>query len=309
MNDQGQWAQWLPIATAVHNRVINSSTGTSPIETILGYKPPLDYQLSPATLNPAADLRKETALQKQEQVKTVLNQLAQKTPINQYGVGDWVWLEAKNLALPYQTHKLAPRHHGPFTITKRVSPIAYQLQLPTAWTIHDMFHASLLSPYQETDQHGVSFTRPPPDLVQGEEEFEVESIRSHRHCGHARKLQYLVKWKGYPEADNSWEPVEHVFAPKLIRQYHLTHPLEDKRVRSSRRVAIRLSSQWPPTPLSPSSLSLPKSSTLPRSPSQQPLRMISSILSSARAPLLLVPPTTSSLPMGRAFPPKLHSYW
>ena len=61
MNDQEQWAQWLPVATAVHNQAINSSTGTSPIETILGYKPPLDYRSSPATLNPTADLRKETA--------------------------------------------------------------------------------------------------------------------------------------------------------------------------------------------------------------------------------------------------------
>ena len=108
MNDQGQWAQWLPIATAVHNRAVNSSTGTTPIETILGYKPPLDYRSSPATLNPTADLRKETAFQKQEQAKAALNRLARDTPINQYGVGDKVWLEAKNLALPYQTHKLAP---------------------------------------------------------------------------------------------------------------------------------------------------------------------------------------------------------
>ena len=309
MNDQGQWSQWLPIATAVHNRAVNSSTGSSPIEMILGYKPPLDYRSSPATLNPMADLRKETALKKQEQAKAALNHLARETPINQYGVGDRVWLEAKNLALPYQTHKLAPRRHGPFTITKRISPVAYRLQLPAAWTIHDVFHAALLTPFQETDQHGVNFTRPPPDLVQGEEEFEVESIKSHRHFGRARKLQYLVKWKGYPEADNSWEPAEHMFAPELIRQYHLTHPLGNKRAKASRRVAIRLSSQWPPSPLNPNSRSPPRSSIPPKSPSRPPLRTTSSALSLGTAPLPLARPTTSSRPMGRAFPPKLHSYW
>ena len=308
MNDQGQWARWLPIATAVHNRATNASTGTSPIETILGYKPPLDYRASPATLNPTADLRKETAFQKQEQAKAALNRLARDTPINQYGVGDKVWLEAKNLALPYQTHKLAPRRHGPFTITKRISPVAYRLQLPAAWTIHDVFHASLLTPYQETDQHGDNFTRPPPDLVQGEEEFEVESIRGHRSYGRAGELQYLVKWKGYPEADNSWEPAEQVFAPELIRQYHLTHPLEDKRSRSSRRVAIRLLSQWPPSPLSQSSPFPLKSSTPPRSPSHPPQPTTLSARSSDTGPPPLVRPTTYSRPMGRAFPPKLHSY-
>ena len=277
MNDQEQWARWLPITMAVHNRAVNSSTGMSPIETILGYKPPLDYRSSPATLNPMANLHKETVLRKQEQVKAMLNHLAQETPVNQYGIGDRVWLEVKNLALPYQTHKLAPQRHGPFTITKRISPVAYRLQLPAAWTIHDVFHAALLTPFQETDQHGVNFTRPPPDLVQGEEEFEVKSIKSHRRFGCARKLQYLVKWKGYPEADSSWELAEHVFAPELIRQYHLTHPLEDKKTKTSRRVAICLSSQWPPSPLSPSSHSPPKSSTLPRSPSQPPPWTTSSV--------------------------------
>jgi hypothetical protein len=118
-----------------------------------------------------------------------------------------VWLEAKNLALPYGTVKLAPRRHGPFCISKIISPVAYQLALPLQWNIHPVFHASLLTPYVETDNHGPNFSRPPPNITIGQNEYEVEAIRSHRHFGRQRKLQYLLKWKGYPESNNTWEPV------------------------------------------------------------------------------------------------------
>ena len=79
----------------------------------------------------------------------------------------------------------------------------------------------------ETEEHGQNFTRPPPDMIKGKVEYEVEAIRA--HCYQWRKLQYLIKWKGYLESDNTWEPINNVQVPLLIRNYHLTHPLEDKR--------------------------------------------------------------------------------
>jgi hypothetical protein len=42
------------------------------------------------------------------------------------------------------------------------------------WGIHDIFHASLLSPYHETLTFGPNFSHPPPDLIGREEEYEVE---------------------------------------------------------------------------------------------------------------------------------------
>jgi hypothetical protein len=71
-----------------------------------------------------------------------------------------------------------------------------------------------LLPYQETQEHGHNFTDPPPELIEGQEEWEVEQILDMRlyRC----KRQYLIKWKGYSDAHNSWEPEENVWAPKLI---------------------------------------------------------------------------------------------
>jgi hypothetical protein len=57
------------------------------------------------------------------------------------------------------------------------------LKLPLQWKqkkIHPVFHASLLSPYKETEVHGANFPEPPPDLVEGEEEYEVEQVLDSR---------------------------------------------------------------------------------------------------------------------------------
>jgi hypothetical protein len=59
---------------------------------------------------------------------------------------------------------------------------------------------------------------PPPDLIDGVEEHEVEFITRHRlrGCSH----QYLVKWKGYPTADNTWEPESNLdHAAELLKEY------------------------------------------------------------------------------------------
>jgi hypothetical protein len=47
-----------------------------------------------------------------------------------YQEQDQVWLEATNLKTTHSTAKLAPKQYGPFTITKRVSEVVFQLELP-----------------------------------------------------------------------------------------------------------------------------------------------------------------------------------
>ena len=164
--------------------------------------------------------RKQTALERRAQAIEAINRTAHQTPPPQFKVGQEVWLEAKNLQLPYQTPKLAPKRHGPFRISKQISPVAYQLQLPDAWKIHNVFHASLLTPYRETPQHGPNYIKPPPELIEGEHEYEVEAIVNHRLYGKTKTLQYLLKWKGYPHADNTWEPADQVhYAPVLVESY------------------------------------------------------------------------------------------
>ena len=92
-------------------------------------------------------------------------------------------MEGRNLYLDQPSVKLSPKRHGPFKITRVLSPITYQLKLPPQWKIHNVFHIDLLTPYREMDLHGANFTKPPPDLVDGEEEYEVEEILDSRKHG------------------------------------------------------------------------------------------------------------------------------
>jgi hypothetical protein len=85
--------------------------------------------------------------------------------------------------------------------------------------VHNVFHIDLLMPYKETEAYGPAYSRPPPDLIEGEEEYEVESIRDMRRT-RGKKTQYLVHWKGYPSSDDSWVDESDLNTPELLREFH-----------------------------------------------------------------------------------------
>lgn len=43
----------------------------------------------------------------------------------------------------------------------------------------------------------------------------------------ANKIKYLIKWKGYPSANNSWEPIRNLDCPRIIEQYEAKHTEAD----------------------------------------------------------------------------------
>jgi len=154
------WTQWLALAMAVHNNHKNSTTGLSPNQIILGYDLKLNPVITIPSINETTEERIRLMEERQAQATAALNQIAEKsgTPLAQYNTGDQVWLEGKNLRLPYQATKLVPKRYGPFKIIKEISPVAYQLALPLTWKIHDTFHASLLLPYHKMTTHSPNFS-------------------------------------------------------------------------------------------------------------------------------------------------------
>ena len=168
-------------------------------------------------------------------------------------VGQKVWLEGTNLQLAQPSSKLGPRQYGPFVISKVISPIVYRLELPASWKIFPTFHASLLSPYHEMSEHGANYLEPPPDVIKGQEEYEVEEVLGQRTYGRGKKKQYLIKWKGYSAAHNSWEDASGVHAPELMREF-----LQGQQ-RSTRIATLKagLGIVQPPMPSGSSAPSLP----------------------------------------------------
>ena len=62
----------------------------------------------------------------------------------------------------------------------------------------------MLTEYKETEVHRTNFLKPPPEVLNNEEHYEMKAILDLKKQGWGTK--YLVKWEEYPEADNTWKP-------------------------------------------------------------------------------------------------------
>ncbi len=71
----------------------------------------------------------------------------------------------------------------------------------------------------ETIEHRVNFLEPPPDIVEGQPKWKVEEIVGTKLFGKSKKRQYQVRWKGYSQAHDTWEPEENGFAKELVQRF------------------------------------------------------------------------------------------
>jgi chromodomain-containing protein len=83
-----------------------------------------------------------------------------------------------------------------------------------------VFHIDLLTPYKETEEYEQAYTRPPPIIIQSEEEYEVKSILQAQCKGLGDSLEYKVHWKGYPSADDSWVPHNDLHSLDLLKEFY-----------------------------------------------------------------------------------------
>jgi hypothetical protein len=189
------WPKWLPLATTIHNNQKNATTTLSPNQILIGYDVPINPENILITNNNIIEDRAKTIEVNHDIATWLINQTVGTTLVtpSAYQIRSEVWLDTTNLCMMGTNTKIDLLWYGPFRIIKEVLPVAYQLELPSEWKIHDVFHASLLFPYTETDMHGLNFVCPPPDLIGGEQEYKVEHIINHQNTGQGKKLQYLIK--------------------------------------------------------------------------------------------------------------------
>ncbi|ESK95209.1 hypothetical protein Moror_4032 [Moniliophthora roreri MCA 2997] len=227
---QDKWAEFLPFTEFAHNNRTHSTMKKSPFYLMMGYNPrPLPTVFTKTTI-PSIEARLSVLKKLREETYSLM-ELARrkmenttKRTFTPFTVGQKVWLEGKNLNFGYPSKKLAPKREGPFKIEMVLGPVTYKLALPEQWKVHPVFHAALLSPYRRNEVHGRNFLKPPPDLVEGQEEHEVEAIIG--HTPKRKPQRFLVSWKGYPSAENEWlweEDFEH--AKETLADYKKANKL------------------------------------------------------------------------------------
>lgn len=95
--------------------------------------------------------------------------------------------------------------------------------------LHDVFHVDRLSPWRGNEINGCLPPPPEPIEIEGEEEYEVDRILDSR-C-YRNQLQYLVRWKGYGEGEDSWEPASNLTnAPEKVAEFHEHAPSAPQKI-------------------------------------------------------------------------------
>ncbi len=190
---QTDWAKWLLLAQYTHNAWPSATTRKAPFKLIMGHVPYAHIgKTHSLALAINSRLTQTRAMRQvaQQAIMHVQQLTIRATKYKPFKEKQKVWLEATHLKTTHPMAKLSPQRYRPFEITKKLSHVVYQLCILQQWKIHNVFHASLLTPYKEMEEHRPNYHKPPPDVIKGELEWEVEQIIGARHFGWSRQLQY-----------------------------------------------------------------------------------------------------------------------
>jgi hypothetical protein len=211
------WDEHLVDFEVAYNSAVNSTTLCTPFYVNYGIHPKTIPFEAWSTNNPSVEeflqnIKDSTKFVheriKEQNRKTA--EYANKSRIDHsFKVGELAWLSTKNLKFEdgSGSRKLNPRFCGPFKILEKINDVTVRMKLSEpmkAIGIHDAFHVSLLKPFNKDSFEREDEPEPPIIMDDGHEEYEVESILARKKI--RGKEHYLVKWKGYGDHENSWQP-------------------------------------------------------------------------------------------------------
>ena len=227
-SDRENWSSWLSVLTYSYNSSMHSSTKYSPNFLLMGYNPrtsvsaivpEIDPALRPFLPSQSAEdfveaiethrsLAKDAiALAQDRQAKAYDKK---RRPIEELEVGDYALVNPHSLELidvAGTGRKLVQRMIGPFEVVEKINPMVYRLRLPDTYSMHPVFNMEHLKKYTPSpEEFGERTELPPTRELRASEEYEVEAILGHRLVGkkRANRRMFLVRWKDYGPADDSW---------------------------------------------------------------------------------------------------------
>jgi hypothetical protein len=157
LENQNQWAQWLPLAEWWCNTSYHKTTHMMPFEVVYGQNPPSVISYLPGVsmvqaVDQTLTIREAILHTLKENLIMAQNHMNQQEDQShfqrQFTEGDQVFLQLQ----PYKNNSLKANHcqklafkfYGPYIIIKHVGPMAYKLDFPSHSKLHHIFHVSCL---------------------------------------------------------------------------------------------------------------------------------------------------------------------
>jgi transposase InsO family protein len=248
---QDNWDGLLPLAEFQYNNTVHSSTKESPFMLDTGRHPRMGFEphqprSKVEAVNDFEDRLKTGLTEATAALTKARDEYTQyynrhREPAPDFQPGDRVWLDSGDINTTRPSKKLAHRRLGPFLVEARVGHGAYRLTLPRSLSrLHRVFPVTKLTLYIPDPIPGRKSRPPPtPELVDGHEHFEVEEILDSRM--RYRRIEYLIKWKGYDVSHNSWEPRGNIASPDLLADFHRNNPGAPRHINATSFQQIRFS--------------------------------------------------------------------
>ena len=242
-NEPTHWAKDLSSVEFVINNNPSQSTGYTPFFLNYGYHPATPMDLIRDSQSTAVE-GVNVFMQRMERTFSRASQMLQRAQERQkiqadrkrreqvFRVGEQVLLSTEHLQLKNApVRKLRKRFVGPFFVTKRIGPVAYELELPQTWKIHPIFHTSLLRPFRTSTWTTTEESAVDELELEDDRSYEVEKLLRWRWSGPSgrrRKKEFLVLWAGYSIDDASWTPADNFDYPEeLQKMIDRDNPVED----------------------------------------------------------------------------------
>jgi hypothetical protein len=231
---QDDWDELLPMGEFAYNNHVHSSTQQTPFMVDTGRHPRMGFEpqeprshlesVNEFTDKMSKGLEEAKAALAKAKDEYALYYNRRRIPAPEFKPGDMVWLDHSDIKTTRPSAKFGHRQLGPYRVKRKVGPISYRLELPrTLSRLHPVFPVIKLSLAEPDPFPGrVPAPPPPPVLVDGEEEFEVEKVLDSRI--RYRRLEYLIKWRGYGAEHNSWSAHYNVHAAEAIDDFYRRHP-------------------------------------------------------------------------------------
>jgi hypothetical protein len=218
-----QWDSILPQAEFAYNDSVNRSTGQSPFHIVYGMQSRGVSELrdseQTATRSASAEEFAEAMKELHGQVKQRLldsnheykRRADQWKRQLQFEVGELVLAHLRKERFPRGTYnKLKMKKIGPCKVLKKLGENAYEIELPDGIGISPIFNVTDLYPYKaeeagtEGEQPGVQWKKKMPIAEKPQMEYILDK-RVGKKTRRKEYYEYLVKWKGHPVEDASWE--------------------------------------------------------------------------------------------------------